>query len=306
MKNSLLNKFFSNNLNEDENIALRILENKMIFDNKDEIFKNEFQEEKIKNEILLGVNSHKESIFSWQNFIKIAAAIVIMFGIGIGYNSYSSKSNLTEFSNNLNIPQSHTLPDGSKITLASGGYISYGNDFNKDLRSIELKGEAFFEVAHDKTRPFRIITNHLNTEVIGTSFNIKQTENNVKVTVVTGLVKVYDSKHEVKVKPHHEVIYDTGNGDLVKKEIENDYATSWMKDKYRLKKVTVEQLVEFIEIRYDIHLIYSDSEIGEKRFTTTVRKGESLDDFINKVNNLEEFVITKTDDKLLQITLVNK
>lgn len=305
MKRNLLQKYFDNSLNDKENTLLQILEKKKIYENKDEIFSSTKHEDNLKSEIFSAVNAKKKKSISWQTFIRVAAAVIIMFGLGMSYNFYDTQSNLTEFSNNTEIPQSYTLPDGSKITLSPGSSISYNDDFNDKLRSINLEGEAFFDVKRDKTKPFRIKTDDLSTEVLGTSFNIKQLEKTVRVTVVTGLVKVYNNASEVMVKPQHEAIYNTESNELIKHEIDNDYATSWLKDKYRLKKINVIQLVDFIEQRYGVRLVYTDKEIETKRITTTIRKGESISDFINKINSLDEFVITKNDENELQIKLAN-
>ena len=300
MKKNLLQKYFDNSLNDKEDTLLKVLEKKKIYENKDSIFKDDIHEKRIKNEIFVGINSRKENKHVWKQFIRVAAAILVMFGLGMGYNSYKSP---TVFSNNLKIPQSYTLPDGSKITLSSGSSISYNDDFNETFRSVKLKGEAFFEVKRNEAKPFRIRTGMVNTEVLGTSFNIKELDKAVKVTVVTGLVKVYDNANEVKIKPQQEATYNTENNKLIKYNVDNDYATSWLKDKYRLNRVNIIQLADFVTQRYGVKLVYADKEIETKRITTTVRKGETIDDFINKINNLEEFIISKTGVNELEIKL---
>ncbi|MEN8138658.1 MAG: FecR family protein [Bacteroidota bacterium] len=303
-ENKLLHKYLNDDINDQENLALLVLEKKKIYDKKDEVFKNHLHESKLKMDIFSGINAKRVKKMSLYRALQIAATVVIMLGIGLGYIINSAYFGTTELSNNLKNPQSYNLPDGTEITLASGSSIFYDADFDDEFRKVELKGEAFFDVERDENRPFIIKTDRLNTEVLGTSFNIKQTDKAVKVTVVTGLVKVYDNKNEVKVKPQHEAVYNINSSDLVKHQIDNDYATSWLKDKYRLNRVDIIQLTDFVEQRFGVSLLYKDKEIEHTLITTTVRKGESIDDFIEKINDLEEINITKLNANELNVTLV--
>lgn len=83
-----------------------------------------------------------------------------------------------------------TLPDGSRVKLNSNSSISYKADFFKH-RKIELEGEAFFNVIKDETSPFVVKTEHFQTEVLGTSFNVNAyKDTNAKVSVTAGKVKV--------------------------------------------------------------------------------------------------------------------
>jgi len=85
--------------------------------------------------------------------------------------------------------------------LAQGGTISYSKDFSEKERSIKLSGEAFFDVAKDKNRPFTITTNHTMTRVVGTSFRIKEQLNQTNIEVHSGIVEFIDGNdRQNKVK----------------------------------------------------------------------------------------------------------
>lgn len=85
-----------------------------------------------------------------------------------------------------------TLPDGSKVWLNTNSQISYSPTFKKD-RKLTLQGEAYFIVTHDKQHPFTVLTKRINTEVLGTSFNVKEQNSDVIVTVATGKVKMTEA-----------------------------------------------------------------------------------------------------------------
>ncbi len=83
------------------------------------------------------------------------------------------------------------LPDGTSILLDAGSELRYPNVF-ADFRKVFLKGEAFFDVTHDKDRPFRVIANHAEIHVLGTQFNVRAWNENpsVSVAVVQGKVSL--------------------------------------------------------------------------------------------------------------------
>lgn len=82
------------------------------------------------------------------------------------------------------------LPDGSKVILNAESSLEYPPDFNAG-RHVKLSGEAFFDIKHNSEKPFKIFTENLTTEVLGTSFNINAyDQKETEVALVTGKVKV--------------------------------------------------------------------------------------------------------------------
>ena len=83
-----------------------------------------------------------------------------------------------------------TLPDGSEVWLRNGSRIDYGKDFGRKTRTVSLSGEAFFDVAKDASRPFRINVSGLGIEVLGTSFDVKECKDRINVSLVEGTVRL--------------------------------------------------------------------------------------------------------------------
>jgi len=83
------------------------------------------------------------------------------------------------------------LPDGSKVFLNYNSTLTYPENFEGDLRSVSLQGEAFFEIKPDSAHPFVIDANGVEVKVLGTSFNVKAySKEPVRVDVATGKVAV--------------------------------------------------------------------------------------------------------------------
>lgn len=119
------------------------------------------------------------------------------------------------------------LFDGTKIWLSPSSTIKYSDQLVNSYREVWLDGEAFFEVAKDKTHPFIIHSGRMQTEVVGTSFNIKSfsKQSIYKVTVVTGVVRVamLSDKHEklseVVLKPKQEAVLNNTKATLASNNV---------------------------------------------------------------------------------------
>ena len=109
------------------------------------------------------------------------------------------------------------LADGSTVTLQPGGRLRYRARFGPGQeRVVELRGEAFFEVAHDASRPFRVLTDKLETVVLGTSFTVRAMAGQPEalVQVRTGRVRVSPRPGQpaapggaIVLRPNQQVVY---------------------------------------------------------------------------------------------------
>lgn len=121
-------------------------------------------------------------------------------------------------------PQSITLEDGSVVVLKPNSSLSYPEHFGSKTRSILLRGEAFFTVRRNLTKPFRVHTGGLVTEVLGTSFSVKSYDDApaIEVLVRTGRVSVYEAERDaprrrngVILTPNQKVTFDKSSKTLL-------------------------------------------------------------------------------------------
>lgn len=131
-----------------------------------------------------------------STFLKVAAAAIIILSLSLA-GIYLFKPDL--LSNKITIAAGNDqknilvpLPDGSKIFLNRNSELSYLSNFGTRGRNVTLKGEAFFEIAPDVTKPFIIDAGSASVRVVGTSFNVitSNSESAVEVFVKTGKVMV--------------------------------------------------------------------------------------------------------------------
>jgi len=134
-----------------------------------------------------------------RNIFRIAAAILVMLGIGVAglYLSersvFSKKITVATDINQKNLEV--TLPDGSVVILNRETVLSYRSDYGKNERIVSLSGEAFFEITPDQDKPFTIDAGKAKVKVLGTSFNVitDNPDAAVEVFVKTGKVMLSDN-----------------------------------------------------------------------------------------------------------------
>ena len=131
---------------------------------------------------------------------SIAASVSILLSLGVAYF-------LSDFpiSTPVEIPQAEIihkenpwgqrstilLSDGTEVTLNVGSSLAYDKAFAPHERVVHLHGEAFFQVAEDARRPFKVKTGNLITQALGTSFNVRAYDSNaIEIALVTGKVSV--------------------------------------------------------------------------------------------------------------------
>ena len=102
------------------------------------------------------------------------------------------------------------LPDGTGVWLQSNTTLTYGNDFRKESRLVHLSGEAYFEVAKDKEKPFIVQIEGMQVVVHGTKFNVESPKGAAqsKVSLIEGSVSLITSSERVFLKPREIAVYD--------------------------------------------------------------------------------------------------
>lgn len=134
----------------------------------------------------------RKVIFTLPMVLRVAAVILLfMAPVFLLYRYLLSDHAITVAA--YDAPKETTLPDGTVITLNTGSHIVYSSGFSGPLRRVTLSGEAFFEVARDRSRPFIVSSGDFSVRVAGTTFFI-DTETNHKTAEVileSGCVRVY-------------------------------------------------------------------------------------------------------------------
>jgi ferric-dicitrate binding protein FerR (iron transport regulator) len=217
-------------------------------------------------------------------WLKIAAMLLLTIGAAtVVYKMlYTYPSQMLTLQAG-NVVKTDTLADGSVITLNKNSSITYPDRFTGDSREITLaKGEAFFEIAPDKTKPFLIHINDVVVKVVGTSFNIKKQDTLTKVIVETGVVQVIRKKIVIRLKPTETAEIDRRSGRITK-----GVAADRLYNFYRTNLLVADntplwRVVQILNDAYNANITIADKRIANRPISTTFIIG-SLEDNLSVI-----------------------
>jgi ferric-dicitrate binding protein FerR (iron transport regulator) len=174
----------------------------------------------------------------------------------------------------LNQKREISLPDSSKVWLNENSEIVYDEDFLKDsLRKITLNGEAFFEVSHNRQKPFVVEGNGLITRVLGTSFDLKYTDTQKSLVVVTGKVRFsYLEKTAVKASIIVEAGYQTELLDrkFVKREESDKNKLAWHTGILEFQNESLDVVVKNLAGLYKTSIVLKVADQKDFKFTGVI------------------------------------
>lgn len=190
-----------------------------------------------------------------------------------------------------------TLSDGSVVTINKHTTFSCPESFKGDTRHVRLEGEAFFNVAPDKTKPFVIDANGTEVKVVGTSFNVKTCNRKTEVIVETGVVEVSKKKKAVKLNPHERATVSGDNDGPIKEANDDELYSYYKNNEFICEHTPLSRLVDALNDAYGVHIMVTGNA-GDRQITTTF-KNKSLDEILTVVAETLGVRIEKNGNEIL-------
>ena len=210
-----------------------------------------------------------------------------------------------------------SLPDGSKISLNANSKITYDGNFDGKTREVYLSGEAFFDVAKDKDRPFIIHTRTINLKVLGTSFNVRSydTDKETETSLVHGSVEVTLTNNpdkKIVLKPGEKLLVKNAlAGSLTKLPVSqfneedlpiavitkmhyygNDSSaveTSWTKNRLVFDNECLDKIALSMELWFKKKIIIEDEGLKRGRYKITIDEQDKLEDILEALKGADNF-----------------
>jgi transmembrane sensor len=153
------------------------------------------------------------------------------------------------------------LSDGTNVWLNAASSIKYPTTFSGDARIVEITGEAYFEVAHNKAMPFRVISKGQVTEVLGTHFNINSYDDEpvAKTTLFEGSVKISNGKQTILIKPGEQAVITRGAGIAeiqISHEVNEEQILAWKNGEFSFDDTDIQTVMRQIGRWYNVEITY--------------------------------------------------
>ncbi len=154
----------------------------------------------------------------------------------------------------------HNLPDGSTITLNENSSLTYKDSFEKN-RSVTLIGEGYFEVV-ENTKNFTVTAGNSVVKVIGTSFNVKHSDDQTEVYVTSGIVKFGSESQQVQLTANEYAVLSQEDKTLQIDRTPDENLLAWYKNQFVFNNTTVLEVIGTLENYFGKTIALSNKSIG--------------------------------------------
>jgi transmembrane sensor len=180
------------------------------------------------------------------------------------------------------------LPDGSKVWLNAASSIRFPTVFNSNERKVELKGEAYFEVAKNKEKPFRVSTVNQVVEVLGTHFNVNayRDESFEKTTLLEGSVRINKGTETVLLKPGQQSRLNKNTGIKVS-EADSEEVIAWKNGMFQFNNADIKTIMRQIARWYDVDISYEANINTDVRFNGEIPRNAAIREILDMLDFAE-------------------
>lgn len=251
--------------------------------------------------------------YEYYKIYSIAASILLLIGIGcfawILSRNQSSNTMFVATSGIQNM-QSILLPDGSQVQLGPGSKLVYPSEFDGKTREVKLEGQAFFDVAKDKSKPFVVKTKDMDVTALGTAFEVfsYEMENSIETVLLNGKVKVDllhgNHKREVILNPNDKLTLSRSDARISIEKVNATKYSDWRNlGILSFENEKLSMIIPRLEKWYGQKIFCQKDLANTYRFTFKVRN-ESLDRILYMLNNSSPIKYRKAGDNY-ELYLIN-
>ncbi|MDR3141443.1 MAG: FecR domain-containing protein [Tannerellaceae bacterium] len=240
-----------------------------------------------------------------------AAAVVLLAMSVHFYHVYSYQHTIDTSETSLFVPAgqrvSLTLSDGTTVWLNARTRLTYPTAFVGNQRRVSIEGEAFFEVAKDKDKPFIVSANGSEIKVLGTTFNVYSYSDEPvsRISLLEGSVQVRCKTSpdiEVTLRPQEEAIFQ--NQTMTIGKIPNNDYFLWREGIYSFENETLSNILKKLELYYDIKIEVKDPAILKWKYTVKFRQRDGIDEILRALCKVYPLKIRKNEEKnIVKISL---
>jgi ferric-dicitrate binding protein FerR (iron transport regulator) len=253
----------------------------------------------------------------YHRIYSVAAAVAVLVGVCAWLwqskqDSAAAKVQLAfnwdTLTNNGNDIKLLSLTDGSKVWLAPHSSLAYNYNYNDTSRELSLDGEAYFEVAHNPTRPFRVHTGKLVTTALGTAFDIttaSHTDGKIQVSLVEGKVSVTTATFSCILNPGQMVRYGDGMETEQPGTFKSEEVLDWKSGKLVFDGTPLKEAFAKLQARLGCRIIMDSTVSGTRKVSGVFSASESIDHILEAMQYVHGFKVVKKNHNTYEITKAN-
>lgn len=234
---------------------------------------------------VINLDNSKNGTLSNKNNIavnKVADGQVIYNSTQV--NSTAEVSNYNIISTPRGGQYTIILADGTKVWLNAATTLKFPAVFAGNERRVELNGEAYFEVAKNKAKPFKVSVNNMTVEVLGTHFNVMgySDDNTTQTTLIEGSVKLTNGSNKAVLKPGEQGVLRKEQSVFNVQNVNTDDVVAWKNGYFTFKNEDIRVVMKKVSRWYDVDVVYHGN-LGKKSFGGSVSRFENVSELLKTI-----------------------
>ncbi|HCY42970.1 MAG TPA: hypothetical protein DHV48_16775 [Prolixibacteraceae bacterium] len=233
----------------------------------------------------------KQATISLRKILRIAAILIVTFGLGWASRFASFSPETAEvIMQEIFVPKGQVnqvfLADGTRIWINSETKLITPSVFSTNERVVKLNGEAFFEVAKDAKRPFRVEVHGQQIEVLGTSFNVRAYENSnvIETTLATGQIQLKIGGQTTLLEPGEQSLFNKTEKQLAISKVNPETFSSWKDGRYEFHNEDLLEVFKVVERWYDVEITADEDYFRGMHFSGVIKRNKDANHFLELLN----------------------
>ena len=189
--------------------------------------------------------------------------------------------------NTLSIPRGgefrYELADGTHVWLNAESELRFPETFGGGERRVYVKGEVFFDVAHDEAHPFVVSTGRGDVRVLGTCFNLTDYAGTpLAATLVEGRIRFHTPDgRDYDVRPSQQLTFDEAGGTVDVQTVDVSVYTAWVDHQFVFRNQSLEDILTTLSRWYDFHPVFADDSLRGIRLSGRLYRGDDIRVLLN-------------------------
>lgn len=252
-------------------------------------------------------NIENETVQETNIFRRAIPLMVMLAMIVVGFFLYQKgkADNIIQYATTQDSVKAISLTDFSQVRLNEASTLKLDADFNKTSRSVNLEGEAFFDVAHNKEKPFVITVKLGSITVLGTQFNVNANagSDSVTITVKSGKVSFQpnDSKTPFIIVANEELSYSLHTSKALIKPVFGYNAGAWFDKNIKFDATPLSEIIDQLSQIYDIKYTVENPKLLSCKFSGNFNNA-NLSEINSILSKTFPVQIVKTGDRIYKIS----
>ena len=172
----------------------------------------------------------------------------------------------------------YVLPDSTRVWINSDSELRFPTNFVDGVRRVELRGEAFFDVAHDRRSPFVVTLSGGDITVYGTRFNVTDyKETGLSAVLVEGSIGFRSLQGDtVRLIPSERMVYGGDETGISVEKVDTELYTAWIDHRFVFRGQTLEEIMSTLARWYDFDIVFADEEARTIRLSGRLNRYDDI------------------------------